>query len=237
MQLQVRPGMASLVSLILLSLGSCSWIATDRSSVEAPTTSSAESQKNQEVIGESVPKEKYLALLAENEELKAKLGIVPTSSTASTAIVEEVTNLQPATIPLQTEPVDLRSQQVVDHVDEPAVLDDGTVMSAVQKIQQAMRWQQAGKSAEAFKVYRELEQSPSKQVQVQAKYQTGLLFFAQKEYDLALQAFEQVIKNYAFSGLVIKSVEFAMMSAEKLGLTEKQAQYLSILRDVFKVSA
>ena len=85
----------------------------------------------------------------------------------------------------------------------------------------------------AMKVLYPLEKSHYRQIKVRSKYLIGELLFRQKEYDLALQVFEEIISNYAFSGIVIKALEKIVNCADKLQLVEKKERYQSMLKDVF----
>ena len=63
----------------------------------------------------------------------------------------------------------------------------------------------------------------------------GEILLQQGEFDLALQSFEVVITKLAYSGVVLEALRNAAICCEKLGLTQKKDQYLSLLKDVFQV--
>jgi tetratricopeptide (TPR) repeat protein len=79
-----------------------------------------------------------------------------------------------------------------------------------------------------------VENSTSRQVRVRAKYLLGEILFKQKEYDLAMQVFEEIISKDAFSGMVLKSLGRLIICCEKLKQEKKQQQYYSILHDFFE---
>jgi tetratricopeptide (TPR) repeat protein len=88
---------------------------------------------------------------------------------------------------------------------------------------------------EALKIFQFLENSNSKQVKIRAKRFIGDIYLSKNQFDLALQVYEDMIKQNAFSGSTLKALENAAKCADKLGLTDKKAQYESLLRDVFEV--
>ena len=92
-----------------------------------------------------------------------------------------------------------------------------------------------GKNDEAFKVFQFVEASKVKQLRVRAKKKIGDHYLTKKQYDLALQVYESIIREYAFSGLVIPSLSSAVECTKQLGLTDKKLKYESILRDFFEV--
>lgn len=80
----------------------------------------------------------------------------------------------------------------------------------------------------------ELEGTRSIQVKVRAKFLVGELLYRQQEFDLAMQAFEEIINNHAFSGVVIKTLGRLVVCSEKLKLVKKRDHYFSLLHDVFQ---
>lgn len=92
-----------------------------------------------------------------------------------------------------------------------------------------------GNINESLKVFQYLEKSPTKQIRVRAKLHIGNIYLQKQQYDLALQVFESIINNEAFSGNVLKALEGAISSSQQLGLTDKQLRYQSMLTDVFEV--
>ncbi|MBP5296673.1 MAG: hypothetical protein J6Y94_05005 [Bacteriovoracaceae bacterium] len=65
---------------------------------------------------------------------------------------------------------------------------------------------------------------------------TAEILYAQHEYDLAFQVYEEIIQQDAFSALVIPALAKLVTCADKLNLTEKKEQYYSLLHDVFGAS-
>ena len=91
-----------------------------------------------------------------------------------------------------------------------------------------------GKLEEALKIFQFLEKSNSKQIKIRSKRYIGDIYLSGKQYDLALQVYEDMIRKNAFSGSTLNALSNAAKCADKLGLTDKKAQYESLLRDVFE---
>ena len=90
-----------------------------------------------------------------------------------------------------------------------------------------------GKMDDSLKVFQFLEKSQTKQIRVRSKVHIGQIYLEQKQYDLALQVFETVLEQDAFSSRVLDALRGAAASSGKLGLAEKQLRYESMLKDVF----
>ena len=123
----------------------------------------------------------------------------------------------------------------------------GGVEGDIARLRAAAEAVESGRSEEegALAVLRELERSSgTRQVRARAKFQIGELFFKQGEYDLAMQEFEGVLANHAFSGVVLRALERLVDCSERLirdeglGRGERDAQRekrdrYSSLRDFF----
>lgn len=105
----------------------------------------------------------------------------------------------------------------------------------VGKYRQGALYMGQGKNDLALRVFQELERSPLLQVRVRAIYKIGELLLTQGEFDLAMQVFENIIDNYAFSGVVLESLKNLVTCSEKLNLIEKRDRYHSMLKDIFGV--
>lgn len=90
-----------------------------------------------------------------------------------------------------------------------------------------------GNADEALKLFQFLEKANSKQIQVRAKKYIGDIYLSKKQYDLALQVYESIIRQYSFSGSVLPALRNASVCSDALGLVEKKEQYQSMLRDFF----
>lgn len=108
------------------------------------------------------------------------------------------------------------------------------VESDFEKLKYADKYIAVGDFEKATTLLKKLEVSGNKQIQVRAKFLLGEIMFSQKEYDMALQIFEDIINNYSFSGLVIKALERLEVCSKNLGESKKQKRYHSMLNDIFE---
>ena len=99
----------------------------------------------------------------------------------------------------------------------------------------AVSYKDNGKLEEALKIFQFLEKSKTNQISVRAMKFIGMIYYEKKQYDLALQVYEAIIRKNSFSGVVITALDYASKCSKQLGLTEKQLKYESILRDFFEV--
>lgn len=90
------------------------------------------------------------------------------------------------------------------------------------------------KFQDALAVLRNYSNVSGKQAQVRKDYLMGRAFLSQKNYDLALQMFEKVLKRNAFSGLVISSLGYLILCSEKLNLEGQKERYYSLLHDLLE---
>ncbi len=104
----------------------------------------------------------------------------------------------------------------------------------IDKIRKAESLVSANKFDSALSMIKELEKSPIRQIVVRAKFLLGEVLFKQGEYDLSMQVFEEVLEQYAFSGLVIKTLGRLIVCSDKLKISAKQEKYYSILHDFFE---
>lgn len=87
---------------------------------------------------------------------------------------------------------------------------------------------------DALNEIKKIEDSPIRQINVRAKFNLGEVLFAQEQYDLAMQIYEEIIKEDAFSGVVIKTLGRLIVCSENLKLDKKRDTYYSILHDFFE---
>lgn len=104
----------------------------------------------------------------------------------------------------------------------------------IQIYQKAKTLAEGKKYDESMIILRELEASSFGQIRVRVKYLIGELLFLQKEYDLAMQKFEEIISQNAFSGVIIKTLKKLIQCSEALNLNRKRERYYSILHDFFE---
>ncbi len=90
-----------------------------------------------------------------------------------------------------------------------------------------------GRINEAMKIFQQLQKSQFAQVQVRARYHVADLLIQQNEYDLALQALEDIIQRNAFSKVTLDALKKAAFCYQKLGVEDKRVKYESLVSDVF----
>ncbi len=146
-----------------------------------------------------------------------------------TAKVETVDALSPEAKVEKKEGPPVPTSMGVQHVNNTDDIDDQ--ISRLREVQELVK---VNKFENALVILKELENSKEKQIVVRAKVMLGDLLFNQGEYDLASQVYEEVIKKYAFSGYVLKSLGRLVACSEKLKQPEKQAKYYSLLHDFFE---
>ena len=92
------------------------------------------------------------------------------------------------------------------------------------------------KMKRALPKFKELEFSQNDQIRVRAKYYIGRIHMEQREYDLALQVFEEIMETSAYSSYVLSTLKELIKCSERLKLHKKRERYQSLLRDVFGLS-
>lgn len=90
--------------------------------------------------------------------------------------------------------------------------------------------------SESLKLFQKLENSKNDQIRVRAKFYSGLILFNQKEFDISLQVFEEILEKMAYSSYTLEALEYAYQSSVALNMEQKSIQYKSLLQDVFKKS-
>lgn len=243
--------------LALFLVSGCSLFESSRRPLGQPTPEEVAQGKT---VVSTVPKvqyddlvSKFEALQQENTKLKEKGHKVP---------VPEMELLTPTPVPEVKKSIDPNLAETVDvfaadkiegydiptdlPVDAMDVLkkgdnipitssDDEKLELEIISMREGISLFKKREFSQAMKIFQQLERSKFSQIVVQAKYNIGDLLYDQGEFDLSLQVYEDVIKKFAFSGLVIKSLNKLVLCSEKLGLDKKKAQYSSMLKDFFDV--
>ena len=114
-------------------------------------------------------------------------------------------------------------------------LNSDEVSQELQYYKKAMALKENGKIDEALKILQYLERSPTDQVRVRARSQIGDIYMIKGQYDLALQVYETMITNDAFSGKILTALKKAVVCCDRLNLTQKKMKYQSILQDFFEI--
>lgn len=217
------------LSLFSFLMSSCSWI-------EGQRTGSSSKPKGKAY--QTVSKEQYDQLLKKYESL------VKDKQIANTKVVDAKPGVSKGSGPL-VETVDIfskppQAKTKLDYRPQVDIIDQKVSGDMVENHLLMLRKAEAlvaqNRFDEALTVLKEIENSPVKQVRAHAKHYLGNILFQQKEYDLALQVYEEVIHNYALSSVVLNSLGKLIVCCEKLNLKQKRDQYYSILHDFFEVN-
>jgi TolA-binding protein len=215
--------------LALLSLGflsSCSYFK-GRNQVQNPEV------KNAPKPLDVVPKVQYDQLLAKYEKLldKKKTKSQKTPPKSSAAMADELVE----TVDI----FDSKKETVSEAINTVSSQEkqNFSKLSLERQIELYQKAEMLGKSKkydESMIILRELENTSQGQIKVRVKYLIGHLLFEQKEYDLSMQKFEEIISQHSFSGVVIKTLRKLIQCSQALGLDKKRERYYSILHDFFE---
>lgn len=240
----------------LLSMSSCSWIDTNRTSLFGDDEEIASTDEKQETVSKAQFDElakKYEALLKQKRVEDSQMSTQQANNLMnqmeseqvidSDIVADEISKVKAASELGGT--VDVFNQEAPKagsiaqsvSVAPSRSYDANLVEAQITQIRKAEDLVAQNKFDEALTTIKTLEKSPLKQIVVRAKFLLGEILFKQGEYDLSMQIFEEVIGQYAFSGLVIKTLGRLIVCSEKLKLASKQEKYYSILHDFFEQGA
>lgn len=221
------------VLLLMIVLTSCSYFGRRNKDFEGNKVTPKKS------ANQTVPKAKYDALLKRYNQLSLQVKR-SSGERVSEELMNELANTPKAEL---AETVDAfgSNRKKRPAWKAPAIglepdvdVPDREVEKQLDKLRKARELLDAGKFDEALGfIKRDIEKSPIKQVRVRAKFLLGELLLRQNEYDLAMQMFEEIISNYAFSGIVIKTLGRLIHCSDKLNLEDKKEKYFSMLNDIF----
>jgi tetratricopeptide (TPR) repeat protein len=93
-----------------------------------------------------------------------------------------------------------------------------------------------GEYEKAISLLKEIENSEFKQIKVRAKFLQGEIFFSQKEYDQAMQKYDEIITRYGFSSVAILAIGRKDSCKKYLNLPDTQEPYHLIYKDFAKSS-
>ncbi len=111
--------------------------------------------------------------------------------------------------------------------------EDELIQREIDRLQKARGLLAKKNFEDSLALLRELENSSVDQVRVRAKFYLGELFFEREEYDLAMQIYEGILRDEAFSSVVVDALGRLIICCQKLGLQEKEKRYYSLLNDFF----
>ncbi|MBF0314437.1 MAG: hypothetical protein HQK50_15935 [Oligoflexia bacterium] len=205
-----------LLGSILLLLSGCTLLSR---SPKAPKDSDKGNNHKTFNSTEYVPRSQYEELLSRYRDLQQQ--DVPPSTTVEI----DTDRLSSNNVPMAPL-VPLNTEEVATTVD----VEEGITL-----LKQAAAFIDDRKFATAINTLKDLEKSSHPYIKVYAKFYIGEVLFQQKEYDLALQTFEEIIQKYAFSSVVLKSLERITLCCQKLDLKEKYEKYNMLLNNFFTI--
>ena len=146
---------------------------------------------------------------------------------------------QKAQDPIPTEPTRVPEEVIVQQEDNPLrqatlamEMAEGNIKAQetdIFELNKARMALQQGDHPKGMEILQRLQKSPYRQIQVRVEFFIGESLSQQGEFDLALQAYQNIIQQHAFSGLVIKALERIVVCTEKLKINDQREHYLSIL--------
>lgn len=188
-----------------------------------------EEPRKQSLKRQTVPKAQYDQLLTQVEELKRENQALKEGTPSSNPLVGE----------LEKTPVITNSGvqgQTVDVFTDSAPAADapmGGVENQLMDYRKAVAMQEQN-PGEAMKSFAVLARGGAPAIKVRAQLHMGEILMKQGEWDLAMQAFDEIITRQAHSGVVLEALKNSVVCADKLSLGQKRDQYQSLLRDVFQ---
>ncbi len=238
----------------LIFLTSCSWLEKRRALFDSGASVDSSDSESKESF---VTKTQYDQLLKKYDDLLKKVNQAESKSVASTQsmardipsdkheeqgkMISELSKIQPKVDLAETvdvfgrEGLASKASGASSKSTKPELaLSANQISTQLAMLQKANKLVGENKMDSALILLKELEESPNKQIKVRAKFYLAEMLFRQNEFDLAMQMYEEIVREYAFSGLVVKSLGRLIVCSEKLKLNKKQEKYYSILHDFFE---
>jgi len=240
------------ILFIVLMLSSCSWLTSRRTRV---------GEEDRSVTQDFVPKAQYDQLLfkynemlrasqSQNQNQKVSENQTPVQTTRKEDFIDMVDDLNKIAPTADKNlghgsenTIDVFSKQQNGHssvakdmvpVEDESLTGDDSIEGQIVSLRKARDFIARNEHNAATSLLKELDKSAVRQIKVQAKFYMAELLFAQKEYDLAMQIYEEIISKYAFSGIVLKALGRVVVCTERLKLSKKQEQYYSLLHEIFE---
>ena len=220
----------SLLFLLLLSATSCAWIkGLERSLIGKE----ADDSRDQD----SVSAEKYNELLARHEELNRRYESLKQDTTPTSSLVEEINRSSPNIRPPTIETVDVFAAPTSSP--QPKIImaketSSNELSDHLETYNKAMGLRRSKNYSAALKLFQKLEKSAPSVIAVRAKYHMADMLFVQNEFDLSMQAFEQIVTMHSHSVIVLQALKKLVICTGRLNLDSKAEQYRSLLKDIFE---
>jgi len=223
----------------LVVLSSCSsWIESSRKMIDEE-----EAKNQQQARSTTQPKwvsqDQYNDLLVKYKDLSEKYEKLKDEKLTSKNNFDQIDELAQSNPSVSTETVDVFGKNGIAKEVEMTLgaqeSDSDLISRELKTYKKAVALKENGKADESLKIFQFLERSSNKQIKVRARAQVGEIYLGKKQFDLALQVFEKMITENAFSGKVLFALEGAVQSCDGLGLADKKLRYQSMLRDFFGI--
>ncbi len=188
-------------------------------------------KKSSKAQAKWVSKSQYDDLVVKYKTLSDKYEGLKDQNLSKTSGFDQIAEMSKSSSP---ETVDVFGENGISNQDSSVMMSKpSNIEEEVSYYKRGLALSQNGKKDEALKIFQFLENSSVPQLSVRAKLQIGDIYFSKKKYDLALQVYEGIMRKHAFSGTVLMALKHAVVCSTKLGLADKQAQFESLLQDVF----
>lgn len=128
--------------------------------------------------------------------------------------------------------VDLKGEEIMLSTSEEVKPLDPE--SQYQSLMMSEEYIGKGDYEKAISILKQVENSEIKQIKVRAKYLQGEIFFNQKEYDQAMQKYDEIITTFGFSSVAILAIEKKDACIKNLNLPITQEPYHLIYTDFTK---
>ncbi len=186
----------------------------------------------------AVSKDKYDELLKKYEKLLERNDKSQKRNTASTKKTSKVrkqnSNLVETVDIFADKKGDVNIKSTSTLLPNLQVSTEKNIDGDIQKIRKAIKLLDQKQYAQTIKILQPLESSVVRQIRVRALFYTGEALFKQKQYDLAMQTFEEILSTESFSGIILKTLRRLVTCSEKLKIQQKQEIYYSMLHDFFE---
>ena len=179
-------------------------------------------------VSKTEQKQKELSSLAETVDVFSQAESQPQPQPRQDQLRDVVAPAVAATSTVASSRPSIHSGEMIHNY------NDIDVDGLVERLRNAIEMTQREEYSRALSELRSLERAPIRQISARARFYIGELFFRQREYDLAMQAYEEVLRRDAFSGLVLSTLGRLIVCSENLNLESKKEQYHSLLHDFFE---
>ena len=170
-----------------------------------------------------VTRAEYNELLKKYEKLLAKhTPTTPVENRSNKSDEEEIEQLEK----LITQVLNTKKAKVA----KKQIYSSEQVRNELKRLAQLKRKMDQKKFGDALLLVKELESSQVEQVRAQTRFYFSEILFMQKEYDLAMQIYEEIMIKMDFSIYAKESLEKLVLCTNKLNRESKNSYYQSILK-------